>query len=182
MGMDTITVLLFFAFMIGCLLSKRKILKVLGSFLLLYVLLGMFLLLFSGSSDFSGPEATKIVNELRNLKSAATLFQIDQGRWLMPGEEASLDEYLDRPIVTVERKIFANVMLSEELRVADGDVHQYVGVELIPESRNDAEPIRVQKKLASRAKKDDLLQEVQSGDVTSYELYRSGLKVFMQVR
>ena len=177
MGMDTITVLLFFALIVWFLLSELKIL-----ILIALLLLSMFLRMpLFGGSDYSSPEATKTVNDLRHLKSAGLLFRSEQSRWLMPGEEASLDAYLDLPIVTAEWKRFANIMLSEELRVESGNVHQYVGGELIPGS-DGTDPIRVQKKLASKAKESGLFQEVRSGDVTSFDIYRSGLKVFMQVR
>ena len=176
---DTIVVILFLAFIVWCILSERKILKVLGLLLLLSVLWGMFLL--GRPPDHSDMEARIIVYDLRQLKSAAMIFRREHDRWLMPGEEASLDMYCDRPIVTTKK--FADIMLSEELSNANGNVCQYVGVELIPMFRfENNNPIRVQKRLASRAKEAGLFQEVQSGDVTLFELYQSGLKVFMQLR
>ena len=131
----------------------------------------------SGGENISA-ETQKIVNDLRSLCSGVFLFQSSHDRRPLPGEEVSLDIYLDRPMVTDNSGRYKNVMLSEEVRVASGDVHQYVGVELFLESTGTR---KIQKRLALWAEGRGLFQEIKSGDVTSFEPYKSGLKVFMRV-
>jgi hypothetical protein len=93
--------------------------------------------------------------------------------WPLPGQEASLDAYCDRPIALAEPPIYAKVMLADKSGDADGSPGYYIGVELIPEKNGTLD---IQKKLAAKAYDTGLLQQPASGDI-----YKSGLSVYMRV-
>jgi hypothetical protein len=118
-------------------------------------------------------ERRKIVSDLRNLISAARMFHDEFETWPLPGQEASLDAFCDRPVVLPESPRYAQVTLVDSSGDADTSPELYVGVELIPE-KNGTEDI--QKSLAARAADTGLLQQPASGD-----RYRSGLSVYMRI-
>jgi hypothetical protein len=89
----------------------------------------------------------------------------------LSGQEASLDTYLDRPIVLAEPPRYAKVMLADKSDDADGPPELYIGVELIPEKNGTR---NIQKKLTARAADTGILQQPASGDI-----YQSGLIVYM---
>ena len=60
------------------------------------ILAGMMMLSTGGAT--AKAEATKIVSDLRNMKSAAVMVYADSGQW--PTALASLDEYLDQTVAT----------------------------------------------------------------------------------
>jgi hypothetical protein len=120
-------------------------------------------------------ECAKIVNELRALRGAALMFRIDHGRLPLPGEEASLDFYLDKPLVASQR--YAKVMFSDGLSDDTAPFRLYVGVKLIPENNGR---IEVQKELASAAEKVGILDEASSGGKKTSP-YKSGLNVYMEI-
>ena len=58
--------------------------------MIIAILAGMMMLSTGSATD--GAEAIKIVNDLRNLKSAALLYYADNMKWPVKGEEVSLDK------------------------------------------------------------------------------------------
>ena len=64
------------------------------------ILAGMLLLAVGSATDKA--EATKIVNALRNYKSAALMYYTDNSAWpaVGTGWQASLDKYIDRSLDT----------------------------------------------------------------------------------
>ena len=67
-------------------------------FMIIAILAGMLLLATGMSTD--GAEAVKVINDLRSLKGAALLYYGDHLKWPGPGDEAALNNYSDRPIVS----------------------------------------------------------------------------------
>ncbi|MDR1133718.1 MAG: hypothetical protein LBL05_06110 [Synergistaceae bacterium] len=118
----------------------------------------------------------RIVNDLRGLSNAALLFYSEYKTWPLPGQEASLDAYLDRPIVLAEPPIYAKVMLADKSGDAGGMPELYIGVELIPE-KNGTED--VQRVLSATANGTGLLQQPATHDI--YSIYRSGLIVYIRI-
>ena len=161
---------IFFFFLLGyCMFfTRRTILRVFGWMIAIAIILTIFQISAPGGGAIDGAEAMKIVNDLRNLRGAAAMFREAHCRPPMPGDEASLDLYMDRPFITVESPRYARVMLSGE---------RYVGVELRPESNGRK---GILKKLASSAENIGLLGEVPSGGKTA-SLYKSGLNVYMEI-
>jgi hypothetical protein len=146
----------------------------LAVFVIIYLII-LSIALRGRTSARDGSEIVKIINDLRNLKGAAGLFQIDIGRWPVPGEEASLDLYSYRPIVTGAPLRYANVMLSGEIYDSGGTSRQYVGVELMPQKNGTK---NIQKKLAGIATNVGILQEIPSNDVPPAP-YQSGLNIYI---
>jgi hypothetical protein len=168
-------VLLYFMFV-----TRRTVLRVFGWAVFLFPI-GMYLINPPSSShsasDVSakaGAETTKIINDLRALRGAAFMFHEEFKTWPLPGQEASLDAYIDRPMALAEPPRYAKVMLATVSGDADDLSELYVGVELIPE-RNGMEGI--QQKLAGTANNSGLLQQPVSGDI-----YKSGPSVYMRVQ
>ena len=68
--------------------------------IIIAILAGMLLLATGSATD--NAEATKIINDLRNLKAASMMYYVDNDSW--PNNAAtdgpSLDLYLDRPFFT----------------------------------------------------------------------------------
>jgi hypothetical protein len=150
-------------------------------FFMFALVVGSIILLFATGSLFAAgsvvdaAEATKITNDLRNLRSASLLFYGDTLQWPNPGEEAKLDHYVDRPIVGASPRKYAKVVISGKIPDSRGAERQYVGVELIP-AQNGSKSI--QKKLAEKAENSGLLQ-LDDGIPSTY---RSGLNVYMNIR
>jgi hypothetical protein len=132
-----------------------------------------FIVLSETRSSDIGMNSIEIINDLRALKGAAYYFYLDFEAWPLPGQEASLDVYVDRPMTLTKYPKYARVMLA----VGSGDANDsrklYVGVELIPKSNGMK---GIQKKLAGNAHNTKLLQQPVSGDI-----YTSGLSVYMRV-
>jgi hypothetical protein len=150
-----------------------------GGIILMFVCI-IITLLLTPSSSYDRVDATRIVNDLRQLKGAAELFQRDIGRWPVPGEEASLDLYSDRPIAGANPPRYANVMLSGEIHNSDGTARQFAGVELIPEKTGTE---GIQQAIARKTQKQHarLFQEIPSRDAPPAP-YQSGLSVYMEIR
>ncbi|MDR1133717.1 MAG: hypothetical protein LBL05_06105 [Synergistaceae bacterium] len=153
------------------LITRRTVLRVFGWTAFFFAV--VFIIIARPSSSNTGAESTKIINDLRNLRSAVLLFYGDLKTLPLPGQEASLDAYLDRPIVLANPPRHAKVMLVDKSDDADGPPELYIGVELIPQKNGGA---GIQKKLAARADDAKLLQQPASG-----EIYQSGLIAYMQV-
>jgi hypothetical protein len=165
-------VLLYFMFV-----TRRTVLRVFGWAVFLFPI-GMYLINPPSSSHsgtnvraMAGAEATKIINDLRTLRGAAFLFHKEFKKWPLPGQEASLDVYIDRPMVLATPPRYARVMLAAGSGDSDDPREFYVGVELIPEKNGMKE---IQQKLAGTALNSGLLQRPISGDI-----YKSGLSVYM---
>jgi general secretion pathway protein G len=118
-------------------------------------------------------EATKIINDLRNLKSAALLYFGDNLAWPTQAEVRELDKYSDRPIVSGDR--YERVIIGGEYDDDSGVKRANIGVELRPET-NGTPGIR--QKLADRAQDTGLLENADSLD--SYS--GSSPEVYMNMR
>jgi hypothetical protein len=64
--------------------TRRTVLRALGWTIFLLTILPLLMMLNDGGAT-SSAQATRIIDDLRNLKSAAIMFQQDQGRWPLPG-------------------------------------------------------------------------------------------------
>jgi hypothetical protein len=160
-------VLIYFMFV-----TRRTILRIFGRIAALFALLFIFANCQGGSSATDGAEATKIINDLRNLRSATLLFYEEFGTWPSPEQGASLDAYSDRPMVLAKPPRYAKVILAEKLGDANGPPELYIGVVLTPYFGVK----NIQEKLAKRASDSGLFQGPVSGDV-----YKSGLSVYMRI-
>ena len=120
------------------------------------ILAGMMLLSTGSATD--GAEATKVVSDLRNLKSAALLYYSDTMRWPKDADKVSLDSYIDRAVVNTSR--YNNVIIGTEYTdPSSGATRVNIGVEL--NSNTNGTP-GVQKKLASKAVDAGLLKDAAS--------------------
>jgi len=113
--------------------------------MIIAILAGMMLLATGSATD--GAEATKVINDLRNLKSAALLFYADTLTWPAAGQETSLDHYSDRPIVGAVPPRYQTVDISSEISDIDGISRQYIGVVLTGTNAT----VGVKKKLEGKA-------------------------------
>jgi general secretion pathway protein G len=120
--------------------------------MIIAILAGMMLLATGSATD--GAEATKVVNDLRNLKSAALLFYGDEYRWPANGEEASLDNYSDRPVVGASPSKYATITIGTIYTDINNQSRQNIGVELIPDKNGTP---GVLKKLSTKAAESGLL-------------------------
>jgi hypothetical protein len=174
-----ISLVVMFAGLVRSLLAARSILlRVLGYVIVLlavFVFVDALLPLLREEINVY-KEPTNIVNDLRRICGAARVFRESHGRPPLPGEEASLDLYMDTPLVAVEHPRYAKVTLSGELLDDMGASVHYVGIELIP-GKNGTR--RIQKKLAVRANDVGILEELPSGDKKASP-YTSGLNVYMK--
>jgi hypothetical protein len=179
-GIGCVIVVIFIYFMF---ITRRTVLRVFGWAVALFItagilLSGIFFIAMPSSSSRGAmhtnmdKEAYKIISDLRTLRGAASLFNNEFKTWPLPGQEASLDTYIDRPIVLAKRPRYAKVMLAAVSSDADDLSELYVGVELIPEENGMTE---IQKKLERNARDAGLLQQPVSGDI-----YRSGLSIYMR--
>jgi hypothetical protein len=160
-------VLIYFMF-----ITKRTVLRVFG-WAVAFFAIGMHLIAMWGSPS-SGTEASRIINDLRALRGAVLTFHEEFKTWPLPGQEASLDAYTDRPMALAKPPRYAKVMLAVGSSDAYGPQELYVGVELIPD-KNRTDGIR--QNLKGSAINSGLLQQPISRDY-----YRSGLSVYMQVQ
>jgi hypothetical protein len=154
--------------------TRRTVLRVFGWAVVSFIIAGIFLIAISSNNGATGMEATRIINDLRALRGATIMFHEEFKTWPLPGQEASLDAYCDRPMTLTERPIYAKVMLAAGSGDVNGPREFYVGVELIPEKNGMT---GIQQKLARNARNTGLLQRPISRDY-----YISGLSVYMQVR
>ncbi|MDR1133715.1 MAG: hypothetical protein LBL05_06095 [Synergistaceae bacterium] len=165
-----------FGILLYCMfITRRTVLRIFGWTVGIFIIGFIFINIIDRiNSPNAAVEASAIINDLRNLRQEAILFNSEFKTWPLPGQEASLDAYSGRPIVLAEPPRFAKVMLADKSGDADGPAELYIGVELIPEKNGTA---NIQKRLAGIAKKSAyLFQRPTSGDV-----YKSGISVYMQV-
>jgi general secretion pathway protein G len=123
------------------------------------------MMLATGSAT-DGAEATKVINDLRNLKGAALMFFVDEQQWPTGTDGTSLDSYMDRAFLD------GNVRY-DGLLVASADVNgtrrSIIGLQL---KVNDTHRAGVQKKLAGSAKNSGLYDA--AGDP-----YTGGADIYM---
>jgi hypothetical protein len=156
--------------------TRRTILRVFGWTAIFFTVAFIFVFAaLESRPSYSGVNASDIVNDLRNLRGAALMFFADFEEWPLPGQEASLDAYCDRPIVLTKHPRYARVMVAvdDESGDAGGQSTHYIGVELTPPNR---EADSRQKKLALDATHFGLFQSPRAGDI-----YKSGLNVYMRM-
>ena len=139
--------------------------------MIIAILAGMMLLATGSATDSA--EATKVINDLRNLKSAALLYFGDNIRWPNTTEVASLDNYSDRPIVGGTR--YAGVVIGTEYTDSQGVTRTNIGVTLHSNGNGSA---GVQKKLAAKAADTGLL----AGASNAATPYSSGTEIWMNMR
>jgi len=118
-------------------------------------------------------EATKIINDLRNLKAACLLFYGDNLRWPAQDDLEELDNFMDRPIVASGR--YEKAIIGPEYEDAAGNKRANVGLALRPEN-NGAAGIRW--KLAARARDTGLLNG--EDNMEPYEV--DSMTVYMNMR
>jgi hypothetical protein len=119
-------------------------------------------------------EAAQIINDLRNLKSAALLHYVDNAAWLTQENIQELDKYMDRQIVSGDK--YERVIIGGEYDDASGNKRVNIGVKLRPDAASGAPDVRRQ--LANRAKDMGLLENADSLDIYS----DSSLEVYINMR
>ena len=100
-------------------------------------------MLLVGSAGTDSAEAARIINDLRSLKGAASMFYFEEGRYPLPGsadDAGRLDDFSDRPMC--ERY---SVVIDEF--TAGGNTHLTIGITL-PSGAGNA---KIKAKLESRA-------------------------------
>ncbi|MDR3164136.1 MAG: type II secretion system GspH family protein [Synergistaceae bacterium] len=137
--------------------------------MIIAILAGMMLLATGTATDSA--EATKVINDLRNLKSAALLYYGDNMRWPGTADAASLDRYSDRPFTGTNGRYDAVTVGTGY--IVDGITRINIGLGLKGNSATKG----VQDKLASKAAETGLLQ---GADVST--IYTGGTEIFMNMR
>jgi hypothetical protein len=141
-----------------------------AAFAAIIVVVALRVLTWPPGNPGIGP-ATKIVNDLRDLKFATRYFHWDKSRWPEETDLPSLDRYTGRPIVLSD---YERVIIGPEFLDDKGIKRVNIGVHLKP--ANGTEGIR--KKLEAKPEDTGLL----NGAETS-ELYRAeSMEVFMNMR
>jgi general secretion pathway protein G len=124
----------------------------------------------TGSATESA-EATKIINDLRNLKSASLLYYGDNLKWPTQSDAPKLDQYSDRPLVSGGR--YERVIIGGEYEI-DGVKRANIGVKLPPSMGT----LGVRRKLESKARDASLLNGAQG--MAPYK--KESMEVFMNMR
>jgi general secretion pathway protein G len=119
--------------------------------MIIAILAGMMMLATGSATD--GAEATKVINDLRNLKGAALMFFMDENQWPATSSAAgSLDKYMDRAFAadtSSTRRYDGLLVTSANITVGtETEARSFIGLVL----RTDATHREgVQKKLAGSA-------------------------------
>ena len=139
--------------------------------IIIAILAGMLLLATGSATDSA--DATKIINDLRNLKGATMMYYVDNNVWPAVGtydesapESASLDAYLDRPYLTNEDVVDEWVI---EEGTVKGQTREFIGVTLTHDVQAG-----VVRKLAAKAKTSGVFDEADGEG-----WYESGNTVYM---
>ena len=108
--------------------------------MIIAILAGMMLLATGSATDSA--EATKVINDLRGVKSAALMFYADYNAWPTGAQVngGSLDEYMDR---ATDSSRYGSLDVTEE----DTQGRQYIGFDL----RGPTATNGVKKKIAAKA-------------------------------
>ena len=130
--------------------------------MIIAILAGMMLLATGSATDSA--EATKIINDLRSLKSAALMYYADTNAWPTSAQAmASFDDYMDRPRDTAK---YTAILITTE--TTDGK--QNIGYTVATPPLTNG----VQKKLTGKAKDSGLLGA--TGD------YTGGADIYMNMK
>ena len=132
--------------------------------MIIAILAGMMLLATGSATDSA--EATKVINDLRAVKSATLLYMADNNSWPAASVGTALDLYLDRPFDTARYT---------DLRVVSGDTtgeRELIGFTLAGNTVNKA---GVRNKIQSKAAESGIFA---IGGVS----YTGGSDVFMNMR
>ena len=141
--------------------------------MIIAILSGMMLLATGSATD--NAESVKVINDLRNLKSAALLFYGDTLRWPAGTDVTALNNYSDRPIVnTASAGRYSVTIGSEYSDSVTGSVRTNIGITLEGASAGGG----VQKKLAAKAADTGLL----ASGTSATDAYSSGTQVWMNMR
>jgi prepilin-type N-terminal cleavage/methylation domain-containing protein len=141
--------------------------------MIIAILAGMTMLATGMSMD--SVEATKIIGDLRNLKSAAILYYADHTRWPAAADAPSLDNYTDRPIVNASPPRYLYVTIGAPYPDADGQERINMGVGLFADGNGSP---GIQKKLADKAHESGILGS--ASDLAA--LYTGGTDVFINMK
>jgi len=113
--------------------------------IIIAILAGMLLLATGSATD--NAEATRIVNDLRNLKAAAMMSFVDNNAWPTTADDvSSLDRYLDRPFFA--NGTFDPRIAEVTMTTPDGAVENRT---LVGFETNNSIPVGVQNKLETNA-------------------------------
>ena len=131
------------------------------------ILSSMVLLSVGGATD--GAEAIKIINALRNYKSATLLYYADYDTWPAPGQDgtmwiASLEAYVDR---SMDRTYFSGINFAAE------GTRTLIG--LVGSANSPLTQAGVQKKLAQHAASSGLFDNTGG-------LYTTGNVIYTDMR
>ena len=134
--------------------------------MIIAILAGMVMLATGSATD--GAEATKVANDLRNLKGAALMFFVDENRWPNAATDAtSLDVYMDRS--------FLNGTQYDGLKIssftdANGIERALIGLGLNTDTTETHRP-SVRKKLANNAASAGLMNNAGANYSDEEEIY-----------
>jgi general secretion pathway protein G len=141
--------------------------------MIIAILSGMMLLATGSATD--NAEAVKVVNDLRNLKSAALLYYGDHLAWPTQTNVAALNNYSDRPIVKTSSAGRYSVSIGTEYSdTVTGSVRTNIGITLT----GAAASLGVQTKLANKAADTGMLANSTSATTP----YTTGTQVWMNMR
>jgi general secretion pathway protein G len=141
--------------------------------MIIAILAGMMLLATGMSLD--GTEATKIVGDLRSLKSAAVLFYVDHMEWPTNADIPSLDNYADRPIFAAVPPRYSYISIGTHYVDAAGRERVNLGIGLFADGNGSP---GIQKKLATKARETGIL----GSESDAAALYTGGADVFINLR
>ncbi|MDR3279946.1 MAG: type II secretion system GspH family protein [Synergistaceae bacterium] len=137
--------------------------------MIIAILAGMMMLATGSATD--GAEATKVINDLRNLKGAALMFFIDEQEWptATAASSTSLDRYMDRAFLTSSPSRYVTLIVTSG-DSGGGVTRSYIGVTL---RTNETHREGVQKKLAGNAKNSGLWTAPGHAYVTGANIFMS---------
>jgi general secretion pathway protein G len=115
--------------------------------MIIAILAGMMMLATGSATD--GAEATKVINDLRNLKGAALMYYMDSNTWppigtISGAAASSLDSYMDRAFIGTNARYAAVWVSSADVGAVERAI---IGVTLTGNSAKSG----VQQKLSSNA-------------------------------
>jgi general secretion pathway protein G len=117
--------------------------------MIIAILAGMMMLATGSATD--GAEATKVINDLRNLKGASLMFFVDENRWptATAADASSLDTYMDRAFLASGTR-YGSLLVTETS--ISGVTRNIIGLTLNASVHREG----VQKKLAGSAQNSGL--------------------------
>jgi general secretion pathway protein G len=142
--------------------------------MIIAILAGMMMLATGSATD--GAEATKVINDLRNLKGAALMYFMDENEW--PSSDAaasSLDRYMDRAFAadtTSSTRRYDGLLVTSGS--IGGETRTFIGLKL---RTNATHREGVQKKLAGNSTNSGLWD----ASSATPEAYASGANIYMSM-